>query len=69
MLTVYTAFLIQKLDMEGDFFSLTKTLNILEHTKGIGMIRSAKYLSVTNISSNKKEDRLILELYLIIVNT
>lgn len=34
---------IQKLTFEGDFFSITKTLNVLQGTKGIGFVRSVSY--------------------------
>lgn len=36
-------FIIQKLTFEGDFFSLTRTVNDLQKTKGIGVIRSVSY--------------------------
>ena len=36
-------FTIQKLTFEGDFFSMTKTLNDLQKTKDIGVVRSVSY--------------------------
>lgn len=58
-------FIIQKLGFEGDFFSLTKVLNRLRLTKGVGMIRSFAY----KMPSGKNEETkgpLILEVYLVI---
>lgn len=36
-------FIIQKMSFEGDFFSLTKTLNELQQTRGIGVIRGVSF--------------------------
>jgi hypothetical protein len=60
-------FLIQKLELEGDYFSLTKVFNLLNEARGIGVIRSATYKSGTVIPGNKRGEKLILELYFIII--
>ena len=56
-------FIIQKFDLEGDYFSLTKALNSIRSTNGIGMIRSVTYKLVRGraIGDDKK---LIAEVYL-----
>ena len=55
---------IQKLNFEGDFFSLTKVLNQLQSTKGIGVPRAATF-KVMGIRSNVDETKkLLLEVYL-----
>jgi hypothetical protein len=61
-------FQIQKLDMEGDYFSLTKVFDLLKQAKGIGMIRSATYKSISITSASKKDEKLVLELYFIVLN-
>jgi len=57
-------FIVQKLDFEGDFFSLTKTLNNLRTTNGIGMIRSASYKLTGTQTYLDKDRKLVLEVYL-----
>ena len=54
-------FIIQKLDFEGSFFALTKVLQQLQHTRGIGIIRSLSYKLTGNDDKTRK---LILEIYL-----
>lgn len=57
-------FIIQKLNFEGTFFALTKVLNNLQATSGIGSIRSANY-KVTGLNSkNDGPKKIILEIYL-----
>jgi hypothetical protein len=58
---------VQKLDFEGDFFSLTKTLNNLQSTGGIGVIRCASYQLLTTRANLKEGKKLVLEVYLEIV--
>lgn len=50
---------IQKLTFEGDFFSITKTLNELQKTKDIGVIRSVCYRL-----SRTVEGRLFADVYM-----
>jgi len=57
-------FIIQKLDFEGDFFSLTKTLNNLQATTGIGIIRSVSYKLTGNSMDLNKDRKPVLEVYL-----
>ena len=57
-------FIIQKLNFEGDFFSLTRTLNKLQSTKGIGVVRAASYKSVKTILNTDEAKKLVLEVYL-----
>jgi hypothetical protein len=57
-------FIIQKLNFDGDYFSITKFLNRLQATSGIGMIRSIDY-KITGIRSNTEETKkLMVEVYL-----
>ncbi|MGY3214534.1 hypothetical protein [Mucilaginibacter sp. HD30] len=51
--------IVQKLTFEGDFFAITKTLNDLQKTKDIGVIRS-----VTYHTSRMAGEKLIADLYL-----
>lgn len=57
-------FIIQKLNFEGDFFALTKTLDQLQATVGIGMVRSASYKMIISRSSTDEVKKLVLEVYL-----
>jgi hypothetical protein len=61
-------FLIQKLDLEGDYFSLTKVFDLLNKARGIGVIRSSTYKSATIMAVSSGEKKVTLELYIIIVN-
>ena len=60
-------FIIQKLNFEGDFFALTKVLNQLQTTSGIGIVRSATYKVMGIRPVNDEAKRLVLEVYLQIV--
>jgi hypothetical protein len=54
----------QKINLEGDYYGLIKTLNTLHTTAGIGVIRSVVYRIArgrTNVESDKK---LVAEIYL-----
>ncbi|MCC8427237.1 hypothetical protein [Mucilaginibacter sp. UR6-11] len=55
--------IIQKFYLEGDYFSLTKTLNTLQSTTGIGLIRSTSY-KLTRGRGNFGDKKLIAEVYL-----
>lgn len=57
-------FIIEKLDFEGDFFSLTKVLEQLQSTPKIGMLRSAAYKSIGLKSNSDENKKLVLEVYL-----
>jgi hypothetical protein len=62
-------FIIQKLDFEGDFFSLVKVLNRLQTGSGFGVPRAAVF-KVSGIRSNTDENKkLVLEIYLQIVRS
>jgi hypothetical protein len=57
-------FNVQKLDFEGSFFALTRVLDKLQRTAGIGTVRSATYkLSVTRANGDEIK-KLVLEVYL-----
>lgn len=55
-------FLIQKLDFEGDYFSLMKVFQRLSQTKEIGIIRSAVFKGRREADSEKAK-KLVMELY------
>jgi hypothetical protein len=57
-------FIVQKLSFEGDYFALSKTLNLLQSTPGIGMCRSAVFKVFTTRTSTDEVKRLVLEVYL-----
>jgi hypothetical protein len=56
-------FIVQKLSFEGNFFTLTKVLNQLQLTTGIGMVRSVTY-KIPREKSGANGERNILEIYL-----
>jgi len=57
-------FIIEKLDFEGDYFSLLKLANDLQSTGNIGVIRSEDW-KVTGVKSpNDDMKKLVLEVYL-----
>jgi hypothetical protein len=55
-------FRIQKLDFEGDFFSLMKVFQQLGRGRETGVIRSAAIRSKKN-NAGEKEQKLMMELY------
>jgi hypothetical protein len=57
-------FIIQKLNFEGSFFALTKVLNRLQATSGIGVVRAATYKVVGIRSGADDVKKLVLEVYL-----
>ena len=57
-------FIIQKLNFDGDYFSLLKIINRLQSTKDIGMIRAIALKKMIDVSSSHKLSKLILEVYL-----
>jgi hypothetical protein len=60
-------FIIQKLNFEGDYFSLAKVLNELQRAKEIGVIRGAMYkMTALHLNANDSK-KLVLEVYLEIV--
>ncbi len=63
-----TQFIIQKFKFEGDYFSLTKVLKQLEKANGIGVIRSTSMKTTRPRSEDKKDEKLTLEAYIIIIN-
>jgi hypothetical protein len=58
--------IIQKLNFEGDFFALTKTINALQTANNIGVIRSVSY-KLTKGQTNTNDKRLVGEVYFEIV--
>ena len=59
--------LIQKLDFEGDFFSLTKVLKQLQQTAHIGMVRAVTYRTIKMDSGTSAVKKLVLEIYFEII--
>jgi hypothetical protein len=57
-------FIIQKLNFEGDYFALLKTLNRIESTRQIGMVRSAGIRSVKSSDYNSDKKKLVMEVYM-----
>jgi hypothetical protein len=57
-------FIIQKLNFEGSFFALTKVLNQLQATSGIGVVRAATYKVTGTRSGVDDIKKLVLEVYL-----
>jgi hypothetical protein len=57
-------FIIQKLYFEGGFFALTKVLNRLQATNGIGVVRAATYKVTGTRPGNEDAKKLVLEVYL-----
>jgi len=57
-------FIIQKLDFEGDYFALIKTLKQLQGAKGIGLVRAVTFKTSVINSSSDKAKKLLLEVYL-----
>jgi hypothetical protein len=60
-------FIIQKLAFEGDFFSPTKTLNVLQITPGLGIVKSVIYQIVKDKTGFASDKKLNMEVYLEIV--
>jgi len=57
-------FIIEKLEFDGDFFSLLKLSEAMEQQNGIGMLRS-ETLRLTEVrNGNDKLKKIILEVYL-----
>lgn len=61
-------FIIQKLNFEGDYFSLLKTNSLLQQLHDGGMIRSLTIRSIGIHSNNDEKRKLVLEVYLEIAN-
>ena len=57
-------FIIEKLNFEGSFFALTKVLNRLLATNGIGIIRSITYRVIGLHSSAEASRQLVMEVFL-----
>jgi hypothetical protein len=55
---------VQKINLEGDYFALTKTLHALEATVGIGIIRSITYKTTRGPSGSDDDKKLVAEVYL-----
>jgi len=56
-------FIIQKLSFEGDFFALTRVLNQLEKTKGIGVLRSVSLRRPKSNTNDNNTGKLKLDIY------
>jgi hypothetical protein len=57
-------FIVEKLSFEGDYFSLIKTMNRLQATDNIGIIRSMTLKAVGKHQGNVEARKLILDIYL-----
>jgi type II secretory pathway component PulL len=60
--------IIQRLNFEGNYFALTKALDRLQNTQGVGMVRSAAFKTGTDLSGKEKVKKLTLEVYCEICN-
>jgi hypothetical protein len=60
--------LIQRIDFEGDYFSLMKVFAALQKAGKIGMIRSATFDVTTALSGNEKVKKIALKTYFEILN-
>jgi hypothetical protein len=56
-------FIIQKLSFEGSFFALTKVLNELQATGGIGLARSVTYKIMGAKANPDESKKLVMEIY------
>ncbi|MES2807008.1 MAG: hypothetical protein V4619_00175 [Bacteroidota bacterium] len=54
--------IIQKISLEGDYFSLIRTVQGIQQTQGIGFVRSVRF-KVANSPSNVNQ-KLIVEIFL-----
>jgi len=61
-------FRIQKLDFEGDYFSLMKIFQRLSQTKDAGVIRSAVFKQKRETANEENAKKLIMELYFETIN-
>jgi len=57
-------FSIQELSFEGDYSSLVKTINNLQHARGIGFLRSAVIKKIEAHANNNPADKLVFQVYL-----
>lgn len=57
-------FIIQKLDFEGDFFSLLKLVNSLQTASGVGILRSVSLKTKKLIPGDDRSKKLNLEIYM-----
>jgi hypothetical protein len=57
-------FIIQKLNFEGNFFTLTKVFNQLQGTGGVGIVRAATYRVTAVKPAVDDTKKLVLEVYL-----
>lgn len=57
-------FIIEKLDFEGDYFSLSKAANNLQATSGIGVVRGETLKITRRNATNDVDKKLQLEIYL-----
>ncbi|HEY2580428.1 MAG TPA: hypothetical protein VGI43_01400, partial [Mucilaginibacter sp.] len=56
-------FIIQKLSFEGGFFALTKVLNQLLATGGIGLVRSVTFKIMGTKANSDESKKLVMEIY------
>ncbi|MGV8879637.1 MAG: hypothetical protein ACOH2A_11465 [Sphingobacteriaceae bacterium] len=57
-----TLFRVQRLDFEGDYFSMLRMIQLLQSQPGIGVLRSLKFK--TTGSNADKNEKLTLEVYM-----
>lgn len=55
-------FILQRLEFEGDFFSLTRVLNDLQSVSNIGLVRSIEYKTVK--AANLTDKKLSMDVYI-----
>jgi len=57
-------FIVEKLEFEGDFFSLVKVADQLQNTQNIGIMRCEDFKTISDRSGTNEVKKLVLEIYL-----
>ncbi|OKS87288.1 hypothetical protein [Mucilaginibacter polytrichastri] len=60
-------YLVQKINLKGDFFALLRTLNHLQELNGIGYVRSVLLKKNANPNRMKEDKEVLLDLYLEVI--
>jgi hypothetical protein len=56
--------IVQKITLKGDYFALTKTINHIQGTAGIGVVRSINYRVPRNQSDAEKTKEMMADVFL-----
>jgi len=57
-------YLVQKVNLKGDFFALLRTLNHLQQLNGIGYVRSLLLKKNRNQNQIKEDNEVVMEVYI-----